>query len=518
MEPSVNIIYPPHSRQAGSELEAELSTSPFSRSFRRRNLLKLRHRYMRRSNSINSSDSSEGRIPSHTPGPEVPATENNSRYAVHSGQSAVRANPSHEVLSRRRHLMEARGALNFPPVATLICLVNVLCFYFREKFGFYNVEDVYVSWQHVWVDGQYWRLIVAQFFHFNTLQMIINSGTLFTIGRYLERKVTFVAMLAVILVMSALSQMIYILIHPYCCENKPHVNDYVYGFGNIIYSLRVLLAYALEPRNYERDLVFGLYPMVVSASHAPWQPVLDLCIFKFVLPELCITGQLAGVAAGFLLTGILLLWPTKGIYIANPPYYWTLMGTSDPSEGRGEENEENEANNEEEFWKILTYTDTSFLLPTPSGSVSAMAPPPESPPTNNHQSRVPSQHYGKREGRKSSSAPFVKPFENSMMKKSDEFKRQVSKILSHPVESFFELVAGISGNSNSKQGKQRQHHENKLRRSNPTEFLHRRSKSMLSGSSLDASLTADRNVMSSVEEIRRRNGNTVIDDMNTLEN
>lgn len=509
MEPSLNTIYPPHSRQVGSEPEAESSTTPFSRPFRRRNLLKLR--YMRRRNSnAHSSDSADGRIFSETQGPQVPTAVTNSRYAIHSDQSAVRVAPSHEALSKRRHLMEARGALNFPPVSTLICLVNVLCFCFREKLGFHHVEDVYVSWHYVFEDGQYWRLIVAQFFHFNTLNMIINSGTLFTIGRYLERKVSFIAMLAVILVMSATSQMIYILIHPHFCENKPHVNDFTYGFGNIIYSLRVLLAYALEPRNYERDLVFGLYPMVVSASHAPWQPVLDLIIFKFVLPELCITGQLAGICAGFLVTGILLLWPAKGVYIAKPPYYWTLMGTSDPNEGVGEE--ENQPANDEEFWKILEYTDTSFLLPTPSGSVSTMAPLPEHSQTDQPPGGLPSQQYRKLKGTKS--LPSPPPYENSLIKRSEEFKKTVSKIIYHPVESILDLVTSIRGNGNNNQENQRKrhYHEIKLKRPNPTQVLHRRSKSMLSGSSVDASLTSNKVCLSSVEEVRRRNGNTYIDD------
>lgn len=339
--------------------------------------------------------------------------------------------PSCEVVARRRHLMESQGALILPPLATSLCIVHVLLYLYPEKLNIHKEEDIHVSWEHVIDEGEYWRLFVAQFFHFSKFAMLVNSATMFTIARYLERKITMLAMLAIILIMSATTQMIYILIDPWLCNTPKSASTH--GFGNIIYCLRVLLAYALEPRNYERDLVFGLYPMVVSASHAPWQPILDLAIFKIVFPEQCITGQLSGIVAGFLVSAILLLWPTKGVYIATPPYYWTLMGTTDPGNRKGSEG------GDEEYWRLRVYDSSDFWLPAEGTSVVALQN------SENSFDTVDTRN-GKRDaiGKDEDGTRTTNNWGNSMQRRSVRAKKIVTRFCHQPVESVGSLIHDIN--------------------------------------------------------------------------
>lgn len=214
----------------------------------------------------------------------------------------------------------------FPPVATTLCVLNVLVYLFREKVNIVTEENIHVSWEAVIVRGDYWRLFVAQFVHFSKTNLVINSVTLFAIGCYLEKKITSWAMFIIILMMSATTQLAYITIDPWIC-NTPQ-SAITFGFGNICHGLRILLAYALEPRYRERDLVFGLYPRIVSVTQAPWQMLLEILMFKFVFPEQCLTGQVAGFFAGFFVTTILLVIPWPGVYISDVPYVLSIMNES----------------------------------------------------------------------------------------------------------------------------------------------------------------------------------------------
>ncbi|ODN06291.1 Rhomboid-like protein 15 [Orchesella cincta] len=311
--------------------------------------------------------------------------------------------PSNENVRRRRYLMESRAALYLPPVATSICALLISLYFFREYVHVFGEADIYVSWNKIFKEKQIWRLFVAQFFHFSRVSVVISMFTLYAIGRYLERKVTTVAMLSVIMVMSVLSHVLYIFLNPYFCVGEQ--TEFVWGFGNVVYSLRVMLAYALEPRNHERDLVFGLYPMVLSANAAPWQPVLHCHIY------------LASVA-------------TEGIYIANPPYFWV----PDP-EPENPNNDERNGGRWRKWsstsWKMETYPSRDFFVSPPSDTAL------DSQTLEAEPTRVNNE--------------LIRTNANALKRNSDELKRKISKFLVTAKES---LVRKLGKGAN-KDGKER---------------------------------------------------------------
>lgn len=385
MDPSLNYVYLRSNNSA--EAFGNSSSSDLTSSRRTRRRIRSRRRTSSHrdfeTRGRDSVDSLE-----HQPGPsDRPQDPNHNTYLYilrnadpslstdYNMSGATLDHGSYEAVGRRNHIMASSGALLFPPAASLLCVILVILYVAKDSLGI-TEETVAASWKMVWEEKQFWRLVIAQFFHFGKLYLLVNVFTLFTVGRYLERKVTPWAFVGVIMIMSVLANVIFIFICEYRFVCSTSKSCHTSGFGNVLYSLRVLLAYAMEPRNYEKDLVFGLYPMVVSASHASWQPVLDLIVFKLVLPELCLAGQLSGILAGFAVTFLILLWPTRGIYIASPPFYWTMMGSPDPSRRRDSEDDE------EHDWQKRTYSNSDFWLPVSGRGFTLDSQPSSSTSTN----------------------------------------------------------------------------------------------------------------------------------------
>lgn len=87
------------------------------------------------------------------------------------------------------------------------------------------------------------------------------------------------------------------------------------------------MAYTQEPRNYQIALFFGLYPIYLPVIWGPWQPALELILYKLIMPELFITGMFCGLIAGFIESFGLLLVPGHLIFKSaenEPINYLTL--------------------------------------------------------------------------------------------------------------------------------------------------------------------------------------------------
>jgi len=204
-----------------------------------------------------------------------------------------------------------------PPVALTFAVFQI-AIYLTSNWYISSEEDIWVSWVKVVDELQLWRLMIAHYFHFTRTRLFWSVVTLITVGRYLERKLTMPAVIAIINLNGIMSNLVFVFVNLIICplEQSLKLSESSYGFTNLTYGLRVILAYIQEPRNYKANSLYGLYPVVLPANLAPWQPFLEIIVLKICLPEGCVAYALSSTFSGLLLSLAIHLLPQDWVFLS----------------------------------------------------------------------------------------------------------------------------------------------------------------------------------------------------------
>ncbi|ODN03518.1 Rhomboid-like protein 15 [Orchesella cincta] len=189
-----------------------------------------------------------------------------------------------------------------PPVSTFFSSMMIALYLFREYINITDEEDVYVSWNTVVTKGEVWRLFYAQFFHFVRVLIFFNVITLMSIGRYLEKKIQMQAFIVLIMLMSAISNLLYLFFNEVLCSGPN--TEYTVGFATCMFSLRMIHIFTMDPDanngKGEPNLIFGFLPLHLPKLISPWQPLMETIVLEVAIFGRCVASNIAGMCAGLI--------------------------------------------------------------------------------------------------------------------------------------------------------------------------------------------------------------------------
>ncbi|CAL8114176.1 unnamed protein product [Orchesella dallaii] len=202
----------------------------------------------------------------------------------------------------RKANMHMSTYIDLPPISTFFSLLMIGLYLFHQLLNIKEEEDVCVSWKTVVTDGEVWRILYAQFFHFVRVIIFFNVITLMSIGRYLEKKIQQSALVILIILMSALSNLMYLFFADWLCSGP--TTEYTVGFSTTMFSLRMIHIFTMDHESHngrgDPSLIFGFLPIHLPMLLSPWQPLMETIFFEVAIFGRCVASNISGICAGLI--------------------------------------------------------------------------------------------------------------------------------------------------------------------------------------------------------------------------
>jgi len=183
-----------------------------------------------------------------------------------------------------------------PHVTLFFIILNVATFMgiFSFKSDKPIFEDVCLGVTQASTNGEYWRLVISPFYHFNELHLYYTMISFLSKGVILEKKIGSKKFFFIVLIFSFLSNLIEFFINKFLAEN--YNSDYYHicsaGFSGVIFALKILISNTDENQS---GYLFGFIP--ISPRYTGW---MELVLVQILAPTSSFTGHLAGLIIGYL--------------------------------------------------------------------------------------------------------------------------------------------------------------------------------------------------------------------------
>ena len=185
------------------------------------------------------------------------------------------------------------GIPNIPPVTLGFIALNT-AIYLRLLRIARSVGHACVSFHHVFQLGQWRRVVLAPFFHLDSMHLYFNMVSFLWKGRTLERRFGGRKFFIIIVMFAVLSQLLLLAMNfalSILLFNRSYLTTCAAGFSAVIFALKVLTTQNMWQ---ETVSVLGL-PITVPAQFACW---VELVLISILVPNASFTGHLAGILVG----------------------------------------------------------------------------------------------------------------------------------------------------------------------------------------------------------------------------
>lgn len=186
------------------------------------------------------------------------------------------------------------GFNRIPPVTLSFIGVNVAV-YLGLLNDLPSLGKACVSAQHVWVNGEWKRLLFAAFYHLDDFHLYYNMASFVWKGISLEGRMGSSKFLYILAVFTVLTNVVLVgldLALANITGNFSYIRTCAAGFSGVIFALKVLTTYNL-PSGV--STVMGMFPVPMR-----WACWTELVLIQLLFPNASFTGHLAGILVGLM--------------------------------------------------------------------------------------------------------------------------------------------------------------------------------------------------------------------------
>ena len=178
-----------------------------------------------------------------------------------------------------------------------IILLNLFCYLEQDHFSQYFGQYRLFSPQSIIENGQYQKLIVPHFYHFNFGHFLVNMTSFYSISSLIEniyQKRYWLIILGAAILSNTIHVIISLLgIHFY--NDFDIYYSYSLGLSKIIFAIRALY--------YKRlDTFVSVFGRIVHSKYVVW---IELLLISLIAPNSSFIGHLSGITSGLLLDNFL---------------------------------------------------------------------------------------------------------------------------------------------------------------------------------------------------------------------
>ena len=186
------------------------------------------------------------------------------------------------------------GFNRIPPVTLSFIGINVAV-YLGLLNDLPSLGKACVSAQHVWVNGEWKRLLFAAFYHLDDFHLYYNMASFVWKGISLEGRMGSSKFLYILAVFTVLTNVVLVgldLALANITGNFSYIYSCAAGFSGVIFALKVLTTYNL-PSGV--SMVMGMFPVPMR-----WACWAELVLIQLLVPNASFTGHLAGILVGLM--------------------------------------------------------------------------------------------------------------------------------------------------------------------------------------------------------------------------
>lgn len=186
------------------------------------------------------------------------------------------------------------GFNRIPPVTLSFIGINVAV-YLGLLNDLPSLGKACVSAQHVWVNGEWKRLLFAAFYHLDDFHLYYNMASFVWKGISLEGRMGSSKFLYILAVFTVLTNVVLVgldLALANITGNFSYIRTCAAGFSGVIFALKVLTTYNL-PSGV--STVMGMFPVPMR-----WACWTELVLIQLLFPNASFTGHLAGILVGLM--------------------------------------------------------------------------------------------------------------------------------------------------------------------------------------------------------------------------
>lgn len=215
--------------------------------------------------------------------------------------SASRLRRLIEVWDKAQRYLPGNAAPKLP-IATLgLALILVLWFFAEVWFGGSTRQDVLLqlgamNTERV-LDGEWWRVITAQFLHMGPVHLVANLSGLMLVGGYVERRLGLPKFLFIYFISGTTPMLVHVLL----AEWDPALHQTSIGASGCLMGLVGATAAVLARGWFEEAVRPAGRPLMTVAAMVAFQALLDIA-----MPIVDFLGHALGAVAGFTFTAMFL--------------------------------------------------------------------------------------------------------------------------------------------------------------------------------------------------------------------
>lgn len=186
-------------------------------------------------------------------------------------------------------LAELSRTTHLPPITLIVIILNVLIYFdIFPLFGLTsNLQSVCVSTYAVLDQGDYWRILVAPFFHGDDMHLYYNMASFLYKGQQLETLFGtpyFGLLLTILTISSSLMLVILGQIASSLLDNPEYLFTCAVGFSAVIFALKVITTHYTP--TYGSNSILGFIP--ISTKYVVW---VELIVIQLITPNVSFLGR-----------------------------------------------------------------------------------------------------------------------------------------------------------------------------------------------------------------------------------